>query len=160
MLWRETRDVEPTHLQISRWLFINRPHFRYQSSYVVLGICFHLVNTNRRIFKPPFDPDISHAGHTAGRAAFVSPTTLCCKWKTLHAEPVGLCEAGNIPTSGSTTASQLPSLIDELFLTAEILTACVIQARWSCWSSAALACEVWRVSQANLHGWRIWESSF
>lgn len=96
VLWRETSDVQPTRLQIFCWIFINPPHFRYQSSYAGVKICFHLVNTKRRIFKPPFDQDISHAGYATGRPAFVSPKTLCCKWETLHAEPVGLHEAGSL----------------------------------------------------------------
>lgn len=45
-----------------------------------------------------------------------------------YAEPAGLRDAGSIRTSGSTAASQLPSLINELLFIAEMLPICIIQA--------------------------------
>lgn len=127
VLWRETRDVQPTQsLQISCWTFINPPHFRYQSSFAGLGISFHLVNTNRGILKPPFDPGISLAGYTTGKPVLYSPKTLCCKWETLHAGTVWGRKYSNI---WQHRCFPLPSLIDELFLMAEMLPVCVV---WSC----------------------------
>ncbi|RMB99656.1 hypothetical protein DUI87_23910 [Hirundo rustica rustica] len=114
---------------------------RYQSSYAGLGICFHLLNTNRRIFKPPFDPDMCRAGYTTGRPAFVSPRILCCKWETLHAEPAGLREAGIIPMSGSATASQLPSLTDEFFLIPEVLPGRMVVLVLSSFSLRGVECK-------------------
>lgn len=151
VLWRETRDVQPTQsLQISCWTFINPPHFRYQSRFAGLGISFHLVNTNRGILKPPFDPGISLAGCTTGSALF-SQNSLLQMGDTTCRD----CVRQEI--FQHLAAPLLPTSITYWWVVSHGWNA----ARLCCMimSSAALAWEVRRVRQ-GMDRWKIWESGF